>query len=103
MNIFYEKQKRKVCNGENMIDAVFAYVFGIIVLFLIAKLLLIPIKIVWKLLINALVGGIALIILNFIGGFIGLHIDINIITALITGILGAPGVVMILIIQYILI
>ena len=85
------------------IDVIFAYIFGIVVLFLIAKLLLLPIKIIWKLFVNALIGGIALIILNFIGGYFGLHIDINIITALVTGILGAPGVVMILILQYILI
>jgi len=85
-----------------MLEVIFAYIVGIIVLFLIAKLLLIPVKIVWRLFLNALVGGIALVIINFIGGFFGLHIDINIITALLTGILGAPGVVMILILQYIL-
>lgn len=84
------------------IDVIFAYIFGIMMLFLVAKLLLIPLKIVWRLGINAIVGGIALLIINFIGGFFGLKIDINIITALVTGILGAPGVVMILILQYIL-
>ena len=84
------------------IDVIFAYIFGIMMLFLVAKLLLIPLKIVWRLGINAIVGGLALLIINFIGGFFGLKIDINIITALVTGILGAPGVVMILILQYIL-
>ena len=84
------------------IDVIFAYIFGIMMLFLFAKLLLIPIKIAWRLLINAIVGGIALLLINFIGSFFGLSIDINIITALVTGILGAPGVVMILILQYIL-
>ena len=84
------------------IEVIFAYIIGIIMLFLLAKLLLIPLKIAWKLGINAVVGGIALLIINFIGGFFGLRIDINIITALVTGILGAPGVVMILILQYIL-
>ena len=49
------------------IDVIFAYVFGIMVLFLVAKLLLLPIKIVWKLAVNAVVGGITLIIVNFIG------------------------------------
>lgn len=84
------------------IEVIFAYIFGIIMLFLVAKLLLIPIKIVWKLALNAIVGGITLLLINFIGGFFGLYIPINIITALITGILGVPGVVMILILQYIL-
>lgn len=84
------------------IDVIFAYIVGIMMLFLVAKLLILPIKIVWKLAVNALVGGITLLIINFIGGFFGLYIQINIITALITGILGVPGVVMILILQYIL-
>ncbi|MBE5812373.1 MAG: pro-sigmaK processing inhibitor BofA [Clostridiales bacterium] len=84
------------------IEVIFAYIFGIIMLFLVAKLLLIPVKIVWKLAINAIIGGITLLLINFLGGFFGLYIPINIITALITGILGVPGVVMILILQYIL-
>lgn len=84
------------------VDIIFAYVFGIIMLFIFAKLLLVPLKIVWKLVVNALIGGITLIIINFIGGFFGFSIDINIITALVTGILGAPGVVIILLLQYIL-
>lgn len=84
------------------IEVIFAYIFGIMMLFLVAKLLLIPIKIIWKLAINALVGGLTLLLVNFIGGFFGLYIPINIITALTTGILGVPGVVMILILQYIL-
>lgn len=84
------------------VDVILAYIFGIIILFVLAKLLLVPLKIVWKLAVNALIGGITLIIINFIGGFFGLNIDINIITALVTGILGAPGVVIILILQYIL-
>lgn len=84
------------------IDVIFAYIFGIMMLFLVAKLLLIPLKIVWRLAVNAVVGGIALILINFVGGFFGLYIPINIITALTTGILGVPGIVMILIVQYIL-
>lgn len=84
------------------LDIICAYIIGIIMLFLVAKLLILPIKIVWKLFVNALVGGITLIIINFIGAFFGLYIQINIITALITGLLGVPGVVIILILQYIL-
>jgi inhibitor of the pro-sigma K processing machinery len=84
------------------IEIIFAYIFGIMMLFVVAKLLLVPIKIIWKLAINALVGGITLLLINIIGGFFGLYIKINIITALITGLFGVPGVVMILILQYIL-
>lgn len=84
------------------VEVFLAYIFGIMMLFLVAKLLLIPIKIVWKLIVNAVIGGITLILINFLGAFLGVYIPINIITALITGLLGVPGVVLILILQYIL-
>jgi inhibitor of the pro-sigma K processing machinery len=83
-------------------EYILAYIVGIILLFLIAKLLLVPIKIVWKMIVNALIGGITLILINLIGSFFGLHIDINIITSLITGFLGVPGVIVILLLQYII-
>ena len=80
-----------------------AYIVGIIMLFVVAKILIVPIKVVWKLVWNAIVGGITLLLINFIGGFFGIYININIITALITGFLGVPGVIVSFILQYILI
>ena len=50
-------------------------------------------------LINALVGGIALIIINWIGAFFGFHIDLNFFSALITGALGVPGIIILLILK----
>ena len=79
---------------------ILAYACGLIILYIIARLLVVPIKIVWKLIINAVIGGITLLLVNFIGGFIGVHIGINFLTALIVGILGVPGVVLILIGQW---
>ena len=81
---------------------ILAYACGLIILYIVAKLLVVPLKIIWKLIVNAVVGGITLILINFFGGFIGVHIGINFLTALIVGILGVPGVVLILIAQYIL-
>ena len=81
---------------------ILAYACGLIILYIVAKLLVVPLKIIWKLIVNAVVGGITLILINFLGGFIGVHIGINFLTALIVGILGVPGVVLILIAQYIL-
>lgn len=68
------------------------YVIGIGLLILVCKLLSFPIKLLWRLLINALIGGVILFLLNLFGGLIGFTIPINIWTALITGILGIPGV-----------
>lgn len=82
---------------------IFAYIIGIALIVIIAKFLLIPLKIVVKLLFNAIMGAIAIVIVNFLGGYIGISpIGINFLTALIVGFLGVPGVILILILQYIL-
>ena len=81
---------------------ILAYACGLIVLYIIAKLLVVPVKIIWKLIVNALVGGITLLLVNFFGGFLGINIGINIVTALVAGILGFPGVVLLIIAQYLL-
>ncbi len=68
---------------------------GLIVLYVLIKLLKWPIK----LLINGICGVILLYIVNFIGAAFGLHIAINIITALIAGIFGIPGVAALILFQ----
>lgn len=82
--------------------AILAYAFGLLLLYVIARILIMPLRIVLKLVYNALIGGIVLLILNFIGGYAGLHIALNPVTAVITGFLGVPGVIMLIIIKYIL-
>ncbi|WP_213974093.1 pro-sigmaK processing inhibitor BofA family protein [Tepidanaerobacter acetatoxydans] len=82
--------------------AVLAYAFGLLLLYIVGRILIIPLKIVLKLMYNALIGGVVLLLLNVFGGYIGLHIALNPITALVVGFLGVPGVVMLLVLQYIL-
>ena len=84
-------------------------VFSILAIFLaigavyiIGVLLVLPIKIVVKLVINGIVGAIALFVINIFGGFIGLTIGINPITALIAGFLGIPGIILLIFLQYFL-
>ena len=77
-------------------------VIAIIAVFLILKLLTAPIRFAAKMLINALVGFVVLFLLNFVGGIIGLSLGINWFNALIVGIFGAPGVVLLLLLKYLL-
>lgn len=78
------------------IDAttIVAYVFGIILIYVIGRMLLMPLKLVIKLIYNALVGGALLWIFNLGGAFIGFTIPYNPITALTAGFLGVPGVIL---------
>lgn len=65
------------------------------------KLLKTPIKWVFKLFIHALSGFVALWVLNLFGSFVGLSIEISWLSAIIVGVLGLPGVIVLLLVQYI--
>ena len=58
-------------------------------------------KIAFKVLINTVLGFIALWIINFFGSIIGLQIGMNWINALIVGVFGLPGVALLLVLQWI--
>ena len=75
---------------------------AIIVGALILKLLTAPIRLFGKLLINALSGFVILFLLNFAGNIIGLSLGINWFNAIVVGALGAPGVVLLLLLKYLL-
>jgi len=81
-------------------SVVFAYVVGIIVLFLVGRLFLVPIKYILKLIYNALIGGVVLLIINSIGGLFGFSIAFNVITALVVGTLGIPGVALLVVLKF---
>lgn len=77
----------------------FIYIAAIFGVCLIAKLFAAPIKFILKLFANAILGGLALIIINFIGQHFGFHIDLNFVTAFIVGVLGLPGIAVLFILQ----
>ena len=68
----------------------------LILLFLLGKTLLIPLKIVLKMIVNSMMGGILLVVLNAVGSTVGLMIPLNLVNAVTVGILGVPGVIMLL-------
>ena len=49
-----------------------------------------------NLIVNAVIGGGVLLVINFVGGFWGFHIGVNPITALVVGLLGVPGVLLLI-------
>lgn len=84
------------------IGIVLAYSAGIMLIFMLSWLLIIPFKIVGKFILNALIGGLLIVVFNFFGQFTGVYVGLNEITALIVGILGIPGFIAILAIKLIL-
>ncbi|MDD3840238.1 MAG: pro-sigmaK processing inhibitor BofA family protein [Clostridia bacterium] len=85
------------------LTTILAYALGLVLLYFIGWLLFVPFKIVLKLIYNGIIGGIMLWLLNLVGGFFGLSVVINPLTALIAGFLGIPGVILIIILQFILV
>lgn len=78
---------------------VVAYVVGIILLLIIGRLLLTPLKVVLKLVVNALLGAVVILLVNWIGGIFGFHIAFNIYTSFIVGTLGVPGFVLLVLLK----
>ncbi len=69
-----------------------AYTAGIMLIYLFGRLLIVPVKFLLKLMASSIVGGLVLVLINFAGGGIGIALPVNIITALMAGVLGIPGV-----------
>ena len=60
------------------------------------KLFKVSFKIIWKLLVNALIGGLVLFVLNFIPS---VNMPINWLTTILTGLFGVPAVLVIFIVS----
>ena len=75
------------------------YLACICFLFLFGRIFIIPIKKVLKLVLNSVLGGVVIFLINIIGGTWGFHIGLNIFTSIIIGFLGLPGAVCLIIIK----
>jgi inhibitor of the pro-sigma K processing machinery len=84
------------------LNIIIGYALGLILLYLVGWLLLVPLKLLLRFIINGIIGGVALWILNLIGGLLGFSVALNPITALTVGFLGIPGLILILLLQFIL-
>lgn len=71
----------------------------VLVCVLLLKILTAPIRLIFKLLINAGFGFIILFIVNFFGEFAGFTLGVSFINALIAGVLGVPGVILLILLK----
>lgn len=81
---------------------IITYIACIFFLFIFGKLFIVPIKTILKLVINSILGGITIFIINLIGSIWEFHIGLNLITSIFVGILGIPGAIVIVIIKLLL-
>lgn len=75
------------------IGEIAAIIAGVIVLYFICRMLLLPFRLTMKLVYNGVLGGICLWLANMLGAMVNITVPITVITALIAGFTGLPGVV----------
>ena len=63
------------------------------------KVFIVPIKKILKLVVNSVLGGVVIYLINLIGGTFGFHIGLNIFTSILIGLLGLPGAVCLIIVK----
>lgn len=74
----------------------------ILLLCLLIRLMVLPIRWGWKILLNSACGFLCLWLLNAISGFTGLWFPINAVTVITAGFLGLPGIGLLAVIQALL-
>ncbi|WKV09323.1 pro-sigmaK processing inhibitor BofA family protein [Thermoanaerobacterium sp. CMT5567-10] len=78
-----------------------SFAIGIIIIAFIVWLFGKSVKILFKFVLNSIIGYVFLLIFNFFGSIFGLTLQINLINAFIAGVFGIPGIVVLLALKYI--
>ncbi|HHX87992.1 MAG TPA: SigmaK-factor processing regulatory BofA [Firmicutes bacterium] len=83
----------------NLIAAV---VFTLFVLYVLSRILYQPLKVVLRILLHLLLGGGIIALYNVIGASWNLTVGLNVVSAFLVGVMGLPGLVMLIGLKYIL-
>ena len=67
-----------------------------VVILLIIVIFRSSLKLIFKLLLHSLTGFLTLTVVNLLGSFLGVHIAVTLLSCLVAGILGLPGVILLL-------
>ena len=81
-------------------ENILALIIPVLIAVLVFKLLFSQIKLIWKIAVNSLSGFLCLWLLNLASGITGIVFEINFITTLLVGFLGVPGIILLLIGQF---
>ena len=78
------------------------FALGLVLLYFTGWLLLAPFKLLFKLIVSGVLGGLLLFVLNLIGGIFSVTIAINPLSAVVAGYFGVPGIILLLALKLIL-
>ncbi|MGI6225376.1 MAG: pro-sigmaK processing inhibitor BofA family protein [Peptococcales bacterium] len=79
---------------------IFAALFLLFLIYIVVKVMIVPIQWIVKILVNSVLALVGLIILNIIGSFVGFHLPVNFVTVIGVGVLGIPGLILLIIMHF---
>ena len=80
-------------------DAWITYGLGLVVLYMLIRVFLVPIRFLLQTAYHLVLGGAILWAVNWVGQYFGYHLALNPLTAFAVGYLGAPGLVLLVLLQ----
>ncbi|NMD42184.1 MAG: pro-sigmaK processing inhibitor BofA [Firmicutes bacterium] len=80
-----------------------AIIFGLFILYFILRAFFKPLKIVFRVLLWTIAGGLAIFLYNLVGVGWGLAVGLNLISAFIVGMMGLPGLGALIVLKYLLV
>ena len=83
-------------------ELVLSFAIGLALLCLIGYLLLVPMRFMWRLVAGGVMGALALMLVNLLGGLVGFSVEINPFTAMAVGFLGLPGAALVVALRVLL-
>ena len=83
-------------------NTIIIFLTCIIAIIILGRIFILPLKKILKLLLNTILGGLLIVIINWIGVAFNIHIGLNVVTAIFVGILGIPGAILLVIFTMIL-
>ena len=82
-----------------MDNNIITYLACICFIFIFGRIFIVPIKKILKLVLNSVLGGLTIYIINLIGAGFNFHIGLNVFTSILVGLLGLPGAVCLIIVK----
>ena len=80
-------------------ENILSVLIPVVLVLLLLRIMILPVRLGFKLLINGACGFLCLWLLNWISGFTGVYFPINPITAAVAGFLGLPGIALLALVQ----
>ena len=71
-------------------------------IFALLRIIALPVRWFWKISINSACGFFCLWLLNSVAAFTGLYFPVNVVTVIVAGFLGLPGIAALALVQYFL-